>query len=229
MRTLNRITAAASMALACAGAQAADIAWSLGPTFNGPSGHLGILINGTLIEAANLTGGSGGAQTVDPGGLNITFTAVNSPFFGNIFGGAGTGGNSDLAWGSILNTFEWQSGADVDGVGFLSGLTSGHQYQVQFFAARSDCCGSRTATFGDGAGNLSTPVRGDSYTSVVGTFIADGTAQTIEFFDSTSNPILNAYVLRDITPVPEPTTVALMLAGVLGVAGAVRRRRNLPD
>ena len=33
---------------------AADISWSTGPTFNGPNGHLGILTNGSLVEAINL-------------------------------------------------------------------------------------------------------------------------------------------------------------------------------
>lgn len=51
---------------------AADISWSTGPTFNGPNGHLGILTNGSLVEAINLAGAPGALLTVDPSGLNIT-------------------------------------------------------------------------------------------------------------------------------------------------------------
>lgn len=216
---------AASLLLACAGSQAADIAWSLGPTFNGASGQLGILTNGTLVEAVNLAGAPGASLVVDPAGLNIAFTTVNSGFFGASWGSATGGGNTDPGWAAILNTFEWNSGSDVTAAGFLGGLTAGHQYQVQFFAARSDCCGTRTSTFGDGAGHLSAPVSGGSYTSVVGVFTADAASQTVQFFDSTHNPILNAYVLRDVTPaVPEPGTLALTLAGLTALAGMARRR-----
>lgn len=222
-----RIASAAALLAASASVQAADVAWSLGPTFNGPSGHLGILTDGSLVEAVNLRGSPGAAIVVDPTGLNISFASVNSPFFGSNWASASTGGNSDPGWGAIVNTFEWSSGTDVTAAGFLSGLVAGHDYQVQFFAARSDCCTTRTATFGDGAGHFSTPVTDGSYTSVVGLFTADGTSQTVQFIDSTHNPILNAYVLRDVTPViPEPDTLALMLVGLLGLLGALQRHRG---
>ena len=206
---------------------AADISWSTGPTFNGPNGHLGILTNGSLVEAINLAGSPGASLTVDPGGLNITFSTVNSPFFANSWSIAGNGGNTDAAWGTILNTFEWISGSNPTISNFLSGLTLGHQYQLQLFAARSDCCGTRTASFSDGAGHTSDEVRDDSYTSIVGTFTADAFTQTLQLIDSTSNPILNAYVLRDVSPVPEPETYAMLLAG-LGVLGlSIRRKKQV--
>lgn len=206
---------------------AADISWSTGPTFNGPNGHLGILTNGSLVEAINLAGSPGASLTVDPGGLSITFSTVNSPFYPNSWSIAGNGGNTDAAWGTILNTFEWISGSNPTISNFLSGLTLGHQYQLQLFAARSDCCGTRTASFSDGAGHTSDEVRDDSYTSIVGTFTADAFTQTLQLIDSTSNPILNAYVLRDVSPVPEPETYAMLLAG-LGVLGlSIRRKKKV--
>lgn len=207
-------------------ASAASITWSNGPNFGGPNGHLGILTNGALVEAVNLAGVAGAPITVDPTGINITFDSVNSPYFSLMWAFASGGGNTDPGWSSILNTFEWQSGANVTASDFLDGLIAGHQYQVQFFAARTDCCSNRTHWFGDGEGNLSTPINGNSYTSIVGTFTADDIDQTIQIFDSSTNPILNAYVLRDVTPaVPEPTTWAMMLAG-LGLLGfSVRRSK----
>ncbi|MFN0185860.1 MAG: PEP-CTERM sorting domain-containing protein [Aquabacterium sp.] len=224
----SRLAAAAVLALAAAlPTQAATINWTTGPTFNGANGHQGILTNGTLVEAVNLRGNPGAAIVVDPTGLNISFTTVNSPFFGVNFAGAGGGGNSDAGWATILGTFEWANGSNVSAPSFLSGLNIGTQYQVQFFAARTDCCTTRTHWYGDGNGNLSTAVAGGSYTSIVGSFTADAATQWIQVFDSTRNPILNAYVLRDLTvAVPEPGTYALMLVGLAAVAGVSRRRRG---
>jgi hypothetical protein len=224
MRLVN-VAAAITVLLVPLAASAASITWTEGPQFNGPNGHEGILTNGTLVEAVNLRAQSGGTIVVDPGGLNITFSNVNSDFFTLSFGSATGGGNSDAGWASILSTFEWQAGSNVVAASFLSGLTVGTQYQLQLFAARNDNCCGRTHSFGDGAGNVSASYGDNSYTSVVGTFTADAATQTIEFFDSTRNPYLNAYVLRDLTaPIPEPGTWALMLAGLAGLGALARRR-----
>lgn len=223
----RRVLAISALTLSSiSAASAASITWSAGPNFGGPNGHLGILTNGSLVEAVNLTGAAGAPITVDPSGLNITFSTINSPFFNANWASATGGGNTDPGWSAILNTFEWQSGSNVTANNFLDSLTVGHQYQVQFFAARTDCCGTRTHWFGDGEGNFSTPINGNSYTSIVGTFTADDAGQTIQFLDSTNNPILNAYVLRDVTAVPEPGTWVMMLAG-LGLLGfSVRRGKT---
>lgn len=222
----TRLAAAAIITLAAAGAaQAANITWATGPAFNGPNGHLGILTNGTLVQAVNLNGAGGTDFTVGSG-VNITFDSVNSPFFTTNFGSATGGGNTDAGWAAILSTFEWQSGANVTAPSFLSGLTTGNVYQVQLFTSRNDGCCGRTHWYGDGNGNISTAKGDQSYLSVVGTFTADTATQTIEFFDSSLNPYLNAYVLRDLTPaIPEPGTYAMMLAG-LGLLGFTVRRRK---
>jgi hypothetical protein len=226
-QTLTRMLAVVALAGASAPVLSASIDWSTGPTFNGPSGHLGILTNGSLVEAVNLKGVAGAAVVVDPTGLALSFDTVNSTSFASNWVSAGGGGAADAGWASILTSFEWQGGSNVTSPSFLSGLTVGHTYQVQFFAARSDCCGNRTATFGDGAGNLSAAVLHDSYTSIVGSFVADASSQTIQFIDSTANPILNAYVLRDLTaPVPEPGAWAMMALGLAVFAASSGRRRS---
>lgn len=213
--------------LAASAAQAANINWSIGPSFGGANGHQGILTNGSLVEAVNLTGAAGAAMVVDPLGLNISFTTVNHPAFNTSFIDP-PNGIGDAAWSQIVSRFEWTSNADVSAPAFLSHLSVGHTYQVQFFAGRSHgCCGNRSQTFGDGNGNFSAPIQftPGSFVSVVGSFVADAATQHIVFDDSSNNPLLSAYVLRDITvSVPEPGTWALLLAGLASMAGVARRR-----
>ncbi|MEW5789665.1 MAG: PEP-CTERM sorting domain-containing protein [Pseudomonadota bacterium] len=225
MRAAKLLPAVVACCFAMGHARAATIEWSLGPSFNGATGYEGILTNGTLVEAVDLVGATGGSLTVDPLGINLTFSMVNSPFFNSNWASAGFGGSTDSAWGNILNTFEWHQGSDVAGTGFLGGLVAGHTYQVQFFAARSDCCGTRTLSFSNGIDVATVTIEYDDYVSVVGTFVADASSQTISFDDSTNNPLLNAYVLRDISPVPEPQTWTMLLAGLLTVAGVAAWRR----
>jgi len=224
MKQLKRsLSRAAFFPLLVAGsAHAASITWSNGPSFGGANGHEGILTNGVLVEAVNLMAADSGSHTVDPGGLDITFVNINSLDFNSSFGGAGGGGNTDSGWVLVLSSFEWNIGSDVSAASFLSGLTVGHTYQLQLFSARSDGCCGRTHWFGDGEGNLSDAIADNAYQSIVGTFTASADMQTVEFFDSTHNPYLNAYVLRDVSAVPEPAVWLLMLGG-LGIVAARRR------
>jgi MYXO-CTERM domain-containing protein len=226
LNAIQRIATAAALTLGVGTAQAANVTWANGPGFIGPNGHLGILTNGSLVQAVNLRGSGGPSLTVDPAGINLTFSTINSSFFNTFMGnGANSGGNTDPAWAEILGTAEWQSGSDVTATGFLGGLTSGHQYQVQLFSARNDNCCGRTHWFGDSNGHLSSVLGDNSYVSVVGTFTADAASQTLQFFDSSHNPYLNAYVLRDITSqVPDPGSWALMLGG-MALLGSLRRSR----
>lgn len=218
-----------ALGLAAGTTHAAQITWTTGPSYGGANGHLGILTNGTLVEAIDL-GGSGAPITVDPSGLNLTFTRVDSPLFALSFAdsGFGTPNNiGDAGWKAVIDTAEY-SGGIVSAPTFLSGLTVGQTYQVQFFSGRSyPGLQGRLLKYGDGLGNFSPEVSmgQNLFISMVGTFVADAATQHIVFQENTGLPTLNAYVLRDVTaPIPEPGTWALMLAGLAVTARLVRRR-----
>jgi hypothetical protein len=230
MSAIHRTAAVATAVLFAAAvlprAEAAAISWAVGPSFGGALGHQGILTNGTLVQAIDL-GGTGAPITVDPTGLNLTFTRVDSPFFSTPFAdsGFGTPNNiGDAGWRAIIDTAEY-SFDDVTATTFLSGLTVGSTYQVQFFSGRSyPGLEGRLLQYGDGQGNFSPTVSmgQNVFTSMVGTFVADASTQAIVFDENVNLPTLNAYVLREVQAVPEPGTWALML---LGAAALLARRR----
>ena len=222
---MKSIVMAAAALLVAGSTSAAEITWELGPTFGGAQGHLGILTNGALVDAVHLASSNSGSIVVDPSGLNISFRNINSPEFISSFTDP-PNNIGDAGWSQVIRNFEW-SGADVDAATFLTGLTVGASYQVQFFSGRSyPGLESRLLKFGDGLGHFSPEVSmgQNVFTSVVGTFVADANTQHLVFDDSTNNPSLSAYVLRNVSPVPEPQTWALLLAGLAAVGSLVRRR-----
>jgi hypothetical protein len=226
LRSFSLATACAALLAIPGSSRAADIDWSVGPSFGGADGHLGILTNGTLVAAVHTLGSTGPAEVVDPGGLNIAFTPIDAASFPLTFSDPANG-IGDPVWSAIVANFEWRSGQDVTATDLLTGLTPGDTYQVQLFAGRSHtCCANRSQRFGDGNGHFSasidfTPL---SYVSIVGTFVADGTSQTLVFDDNTDNPVLSAYVLRDVTGLPEPEAGAW--AAMAGLAAVIVHRRR---
>jgi len=128
----------------------------------------------------------------------------------------------------VIGKFEWNSGGNVNAPSFLSGLSVGATYQVQFFSGRSfPGVGNRSLAFGDGNGNFSPPISmaANSFVSVVGTFVADAATQHVTFNDSANLPVVSAYVLREVAPIPEPGTWVMLAAG-LALLGAVAKRRT---
>lgn len=221
-------TAATIFCLAGNAVEAASISWTTGSNFGGPNGYQAIDTTGTLVDAVNF--GNTGPQTVDPNGLNTTFRTVgaaNSPLNQYIFN-SGSPNSTDTAWNTINNQTDWGWGNRVFN-NFFTGLELGKQYQVQLFASDNrGSIGNRTQYFYDGLGNQSATFTQNTFTSIIGTFTADATTQALGIWTSSNAPILNAYVLRDLSPtntepVPEPLTI-LGTAAALGM-GAVMKKR----
>jgi hypothetical protein len=122
----------------------------------------------------------------------------------------------------------------------LGGLTIGRDYAIQLLSA-DDRGGGHTVQFADNTdrsgatGNVSVRFLPSTNPSIIGTFTADAVFQDVFVFgfangsDATINGFaqtLNAYVLLDVTPAPEPASGTMLLLGSLVLAQFRLRMRR---
>lgn len=182
-----------------------------GVQFQGYSGTMGTTSSyGTSgVTVNNLTVGSTTEYSNMPGGWDSDYAGIVGA------GGYGPSGNVV----SIV----------------LTGLTSGETYEVQIFEPFWDNNWGTNFTGGSHtSGTLNQAGAGEPGTSaasvpqyVTGKFTASGTTQTITLSSPTSWIVFGSMQVRDVTgTTPEPSSLALLGTGVLGLAGTLRRRRS---
>jgi hypothetical protein len=219
-------------------APAQAISWQTPVTISGDGN---VDIAGTFLYAYGL-GGSGG-DTVNgvtfssgPLGGNTDFTTSNldgAAFFGP---SATAAPYSDLSasYEDLVGHGDYATANSGVGTATLTlnGLTNGDSYQVQVFVNDSRTFGAgRSETFtggGSTSGALSynsTGADGGVGQFVIGTFTADGSSEDITLA-STQALQLNAFQVREEGATPEPSTYAMVFAG-LGLLALVSRLRKL--
>jgi hypothetical protein len=193
--------------------------------------------SGTLVSAYNM-----GGTAVTLNGVTFADGTFTGPSGSLTFGSMAVGNDSYYPYNAgsalpaftalsadyqqLIQTSMYQGYGAVDLT--LSGLTSGNDYQVQFWINRSDIGASATKFIaGNTSGNVvASPGVGQF---VIGNFTADAATQLIVADQSPGNYYLfmSAYQLRDITLVPEPTSVAMFgLGGAAALLFKLRRRKN---
>ncbi len=246
MRTRRRfgmavlgLAALATLLGGAGGVKAAPINW--GPATN-ITGDTDVSRAGTLLGAFNIGGPGVGSTTVNGvtfTGLGLSGTSVTSGNFtfslptgwtgNNNEGGSGSPPFSNLSasYQTLLNSQagDFSTPATIT----ISGLVPGHTYQFEWW----NDVGSgfpayvTTATAGNSVSLLSN-TSGGAFGGLgqfaIGTFTADSTTETITF----SGPVqdtLNGLEFREVTAVPEPTSLALLGLGGLGLAAWRRWRK----
>jgi hypothetical protein len=179
-------------------APAADIAWSGGVV----TGDAVVSNRGTLVEACNFGNVDVSAPTVN--GVPFTavdFTSGQSP--ASLSGLTYNTGESGKLPGSGVNELSdaiaYRSGVDPQ-VATLTGLSIGTDYELQFFYYHNSV--NRSVTIRDGNGNEITLREEGEPMFATGSFTADATTQDLTFDANTGSQFLNAYQLREATPVP---------------------------
>lgn len=192
------------------------------------TGVTDISLNGTLESAFN-----GGTST--PTANGVTFTASN--VLGNTFGSALDGGvTGDAGFDTLLNEFTFGSGTG-DVVFDIGNFVLGDTYEVQVFytdqragttsdrVMRFDDDGTGTNGFVDLESNPDNTIGSPFGQFAIGTFTSDGTdLNLILNAQGFGNAHITAWQVRNITSMPEPSSLVLMMG--LAIAGIRTRRRR---
>jgi hypothetical protein len=159
------------------------------------------------------------------------FAATSGTF--HPYGNNGTYANlatTSAGFTTVMRSGGLYMNAGATGAGTLtiasSALITGDTYQLQIFND-SNVGGGETTTF---ASANSVSLNDTTGQFLTGTFTATGANEIINFTQgsvgSGFTPVIGAVSLFDITPVPEPSTFALMVAGMLLLVLGLRRRRQ---
>jgi len=225
---------------------AAPVTWSMAMDITGDAD---VLVSGSLVGAYNVGDGGVPAATVNgvtfaPFALNSSGGPVSSGTAGDFtLATADIFASSNTAYGSTAAPFTSQSAAyqallasatitsaPATFTLTITGLNVGNDYQFQWFANTSGAGSqSHRVTSGNGRTILdnASGADGDLGQFAVGSFVADASSQVFTF--SSVPPLfgfaqLNAFQLRDLTPIPEPASALLSFVGM----GMVACRRTRP-
>jgi hypothetical protein len=217
---------ACAFALSFSSASAATITWGAATLISGDSD---VVTSGTLVTAADI-----GTTGVDPTVNGVTFggTATQGLSGGTASAtGFGTAGGT---FGALSDDYKelLQSGVFSFSTMTLTlnGLTIGHNYVFQTWMNDATVAGNgRTGNVV--AGNSvtldynNTNAVGGVGQFVVGTFIADANSQAITYSGGSLLNQVNAYQLRDLTIVPEPSSFILLICSAFMLA-RIRAKRS---
>ncbi len=216
-------------------AQNADITWQTPTTIAGASD---VSLDGTLYGTwapgddyygdfnttpENYTVNGVAFNTYGTPGVNflISGSGINMDRY-NGFANPGTG---DSIYNNLLQVaeFNWNAGSS-DMIVSWGGMTPGNTYLVEAWLNDGRSGQTGTSTFTGGA-HTSDPVaigNGVPGQFITGTFVSDGTGT--EQFTLSPGIMLNLVQVRDITPVPEPSTLAVLAGGFGMLMWGIRRK-----
>jgi hypothetical protein len=241
MKTI--ILCAAIAALLATVANAADISWQAPTTISGTSD---VNTSGALVGTWGPGDDWGGFNRSDYYPVNgVTFAAYGSGPFGSWvstsglddrYGSYGNPNTADANYNYLMQTAIYSYGSSISLT--WGGMTPGDTYLLQLWAhdGRNSVTAERSETVTGGA-NTSTALaygfgNNGPGQDILGTFVADGTGmQTITLNAFGGNDIgasaqVNLMQLRDITPAPEPSTLAFLATGTVALFFGSRRKNR---
>jgi hypothetical protein len=232
MKTVICCLSIISVLTAVANAQNENITWQTPQTISGasdvstlgtyfgswaPNGST-LAVNGVTFQASS-----------DLPGLGTSFDNSTGP------GSFNSPGTPNANYNTLLTAGAFGNNSTPYGFGW-SGMTPGDTYLVELWVndGRNSAVNARTETATGGA-NTSAFLDYGSGTSgpgqyIVGTFLADlSGAETITLSPGPAIPSaqLNLLQVRDITAVPEPSTLAFLATGAAAAFYSIRRKNRI--
>jgi hypothetical protein len=238
MKTVIVYASIVGMLTAVASAQNANITWNTPLTISGTSD---VSTLGTVVGTW-----APGDDAYNPDSLpvnGVTFNAYGSGPFNSLVGSSGidghyTGfnnaGTADNNYNTILQAAIYNNGEAMSIT--WGGMTAGDSYLLEFWVqdGRNSTTAERSETLTGGSSTSGALAYGSGSTGpgdyVIGTFVSDGTGTetlTINPFggaDIGPSAQINLLQLRDITPVPEPSTLAVLALGTGAMMFGFRRK-----
>jgi hypothetical protein len=195
-----------------------------------PSPGSSLTLDGVIFNAATFT-----STSTSDGKITLTANSGGFSQYGNNNGGYPVSGSASANFAAVMSA----GGVFGSGPGVItisaSALVTGDSYALQIFNFSNDgvdestlfTSGSSSVTLFDNNGVGANPA---SYLGqfTTGFFTATGANETIDFANASGayTPVVGAINLANITAVPEPSTYALMLGGMLLLVLQLRHRRQ---
>ncbi len=231
------------MLAAVANAQNANITWLTPTTISGTSD---VSLDGTLVGTWGPGDDWGYPNYSDLYPVNgVTFNAYGSGPFNSFVSTSGLNdryefynspGTGDGNYNFVLQTAIY-SYSDTMSLTW-GGMTAGNTYELEYWVqdGRNSVTAERSETLTGGANTSAALAFGSGANGpgqfIIGTFVADGTGtetlsiQAFGGIDIGPSAQINLLQLRDITPVPEPSTLALLATSAGAMLFGFRRKNR---
>jgi PEP-CTERM motif len=245
MKTVIICASITGLLAIAANAQNPNITWQTPLTISGTSD---VSTSGTLVGTWGPGDDWGGTMRSDNYPVNgVTFAAYGSGPFGSWISTSGTDdrygsyanpNTADSNYNYLLQTAIYSYGEPMSLT--WGGMTAGDTYQLEFWVndGRNSVTAERSETLTGGANTSAALAFGTGPGGtgpgqyILGTFVADSTGQeTLTLNPSGGADIgasaqINLLQLRDITPVPEPSTLAVLAMGTGAMLFGFRRKNR---
>lgn len=217
-------------------ANAANITWQTPQTISGTSD---VSTLGTYFGSWAPYDGSASSYPVN----GVTFQGFSDlPGFtqgstwDNGYNSFASPGTSDTNYNTLLQYATFSNEGTTPATLGWSGMTPGNTYLVQLWANDGRAIGQlRSETLSGGSDTSANVYFGSNSDGsgpgqyIIGTFVADNTGAetlTVTPYSTGANPDpqINLLQVRDLTAVPEPSTFALLAAGIGAMCLVLRRR-----
>jgi len=237
MKTVILCASIVSVLTVVANAQNANILWQTPLTISGTSD---VNTSGTVVGTW-----APGDDAYNPDSLpvnGVTFNAFGSGPFNSFVSTSGIDGHytsynspgtADNNYNTILKAAVYSNGSSISLT--WGGMTPGDTYLLQFWVqdGRNSMTAERSETLTGGA-NTSAPLAygfgsGGVGQYILGTFVADNTGSesiTVTPGAAIPSPQINLFQVRDITTIPEPSTLAFLATGAGAMLFGFRRKNR---